>query len=538
MPPPKLTLTKVELPNKMITKYVDNNRGRVTAADVAAKAGLDLLETRRQLLLLAKLIGAEMQVSDSGELVFVFGDGVRTRLRASSWRASVSQTWDRVSPSVFWLARASFGVALLTSLTVALTALTALSSSREESSSTNRQGASIPMHWLGPNPLDIFWYSTYPRYRPPGEMGLLQSCFSLLFGDGDPNVAIDERATRAAAALIRAQGGAVTAEQLAPLLNPKFDPEATVERDKDSLVEEGWVTDTLVRLGGDPRVTADGDIVYVFEELMTSAEEMSTAASTVLEALAFDEAPSGWLPAQGETVLLKQLSLARTRMAQRSKAYERDLERLSTIIGAQGVVLSSGSRIVVEFGNKLVADFDRDELAPVASSQLDGVAVLTELPIAFSLAPSDQLLSAGFLAALNLFVVGYLGVALRTARFSAPILARSIGGVYPLLLTYALGFVAVPLVRAARVEQKNRGIRARNAARRAWAAALNSKTFESIQRKLSAARRLRPGAKIIRESSVDYSSSQPVGQLDNPLSDFDRRLNNRSDGRSGGVAPQ
>ena len=61
-----------------------------------------------------------------------------------------------------------------------------------------------------------------PSPQAPGEdeRGFLQSCFSLLFGDPDPNnspmSSIDQRRSRAISALVRANGGTVTAGQLAP----------------------------------------------------------------------------------------------------------------------------------------------------------------------------------------------------------------------------------------------------------------------------------------------------------------------------------
>eukprot|EP00967_Tisochrysis_lutea_P029251 scaffold34147_cov30-Tisochrysis_lutea.AAC.3 len=76
------------------------------------------------------------------------------------------------------------------------------------------------------------------------------------------------RSLRAAAALIRAEGGAVTAEQLAPLLTPTaLPPESLTDLTSSdtTIVNEGWVTEALVRLGGEPIVTgvlwtqADGD---------------------------------------------------------------------------------------------------------------------------------------------------------------------------------------------------------------------------------------------------------------------------------------
>eukprot|EP00965_Chrysotila_dentata_P074397 2457253-Pleurochrysis_carterae.AAC.1 len=45
---------------------------------------------------------------------------------------------------------------------------------------------------------------------------------------------------------------------------------------------EGWVTDALVRFGGEPVVTNDGDIVYVFPELMITAGKGEPSATREL----------------------------------------------------------------------------------------------------------------------------------------------------------------------------------------------------------------------------------------------------------------
>ena len=51
--------------------------------------------------------------------------------------------------------------------------------------------------------------------------------FSFVFGDGDPNVAIRAARLCAMAEVIRANGGAVVAENLAPFLDPKPPPSSS-----------------------------------------------------------------------------------------------------------------------------------------------------------------------------------------------------------------------------------------------------------------------------------------------------------------------
>ncbi len=337
-----------DLPDEKLIVAIERLGGRVTASDVAAAAGLDLLETRRQLLVLAQLSGAALEVSDGGELVFVVGDDVRGRLRRASWRMRGREAWSAAAPPLAWLARASFGVALLTSLAICTTAIAALSqSSSRDSSSSSSSAGSIPLSALGPRPFDFLVYRAYDPYYAYGygsEMGLLQSCFSFLFGDGDPNADLPRRQARAIAELVRSQGGAATAEQLAPLMTPPLPPDDAAELEAG----EGWVLDALVRYGGEPVVTDDGDIVYSFPELMVTARgdaalpagrsrggalAQGGAAAAVSSALTWDEQPRGWRPKVGERVVVATLP---------PNAPQRRRARLAPVAGAAGVVISDG----------------------------------------------------------------------------------------------------------------------------------------------------------------------------------------------------
>lgn len=81
---------------------------------------------------------------------------------------------------------------------------------------------------------------------------------------------------RRIAAVIRRSGGAVVAEQLAPYLDVPAPPDPTAyaaggSNPLTAVVDEGFVLPVLTRLNGRPEVTPQGDIVYVFPDLMTSA---------------------------------------------------------------------------------------------------------------------------------------------------------------------------------------------------------------------------------------------------------------------------
>lgn len=60
---------------------------------------------------------------------------------------------------------------------------------------------------------------------------------------------------------IRELRGVVSAEDLAPYLNPpKFDPSS-----QSVIVNESWMLNVVLSLGGTPVVTENGNIAYVFE---------------------------------------------------------------------------------------------------------------------------------------------------------------------------------------------------------------------------------------------------------------------------------
>ena len=79
-------------------------------------------------------------------------------------------------------------------------------------------------------------------------------------------VSVKDGRSKALAQLIRAKGGAVTAEELAPYMDPDDGPGGA-----DDYVDERYVLPAVTRFGGVPEVTADGDIIYSFDDLQTSA---------------------------------------------------------------------------------------------------------------------------------------------------------------------------------------------------------------------------------------------------------------------------
>jgi hypothetical protein len=102
-----------------------------------------------------------------------------------------------------------------------------------------------------------------PTVRTPEtKSNFLFNCFSFLFGDGNPNLNLEERKWSMIAEVIRRNGGVVTADQLAPYTGA--DPG-----------NDDGVLAVLVRFDGKPEVTEEGQIIYSFPSLQVTASELS-----------------------------------------------------------------------------------------------------------------------------------------------------------------------------------------------------------------------------------------------------------------------
>jgi hypothetical protein len=254
-----------KLPSSSVVKAIEkqqkqaSTRGKVTwtASDVAALAGVSLSQANRELTALTSLTQGDIAVTTNGDLLYTFPDNIEQVLNQNSAKYKALQTWQTaVWPRLFWVLRVSFGVTLLVSLLAIFSAIVFAGSygssnsndndrdngRRESNSGGMRMGGGWNFFW-GPSPLDFFYYRPYygayynqrqlpQEQRSPEEMGFLESIFSYVFGDGDPNAGLEEKRLRLAAQMIRNNKGAVTAEQLAPFCDdvptPTISQESTL----------------------------------------------------------------------------------------------------------------------------------------------------------------------------------------------------------------------------------------------------------------------------------------------------------------------
>ena len=83
-------------------------------------------------------------------------------------------------------------------------------------------------------------------------MNFLESVFSFLFGDGNPNYNLEEKRWQDIGAVIRNNQGAITAEQIAPYL----DNVTSLNQET-----EDYILPVLARFNGYPQVSPEGNLI-------------------------------------------------------------------------------------------------------------------------------------------------------------------------------------------------------------------------------------------------------------------------------------
>ncbi|KAL5212026.1 hypothetical protein ABZP36_022873 [Zizania latifolia] len=247
---------------------VDHFGGRVTIGDVSSRAGLQLAQAERALQALAADTGGFLEVSEEGEVLYVFPKDYRAKLAGKSFRMRVEPLFNKAKEVGAYLVRVSFGTALVASIVLVYTTIIAIISSSSDEDNRGRRRRSYDSMVIIPT--DLFWYldADYYRRRRRTEkkdgMNFIESIFSFVFGDGDPNDGLEDKRWKMIGQYISSNGGVVTAEELAPYL----DVPPLLEQSKD---DESFILPVLLRFQGHPEVDEQGNIVYRFPSLQRTA---------------------------------------------------------------------------------------------------------------------------------------------------------------------------------------------------------------------------------------------------------------------------
>ncbi len=262
-------------PNPAIMKAVEQLGYRVTVGDVATQAGFNVNLAEQGLLALATDVGGHLQVAETGEIVYLFPKNLRAVLRNKFLRLRLQEWWKKVWRVLFYLIRISFGVLLLASIALIIVTifviLTAANQNSDDDNGSPSYGGGgsffMPYYWIGPNWFGVFSPDYDRRYQERREeekqLNFFEAIFSFLFGDGNPNADLEERRHKEIAAVIRSNRGAVVGEQIAPYLDNIGSGYAQEYED--------YMLPVLTRFNGQPTVSPEGDIVYIFPQLQSYA---------------------------------------------------------------------------------------------------------------------------------------------------------------------------------------------------------------------------------------------------------------------------
>jgi hypothetical protein len=276
-------------PNPQLMTAVEELGYRVTCGDVVTHTGIYLEEVRAGLLTLASQTGGHLQVTDTGEVIYVLAPDFRQILLRKSVRLQFKAWFDRLWAVGFYLVRISFGVLLIASITVVYLAILAITLAAIFGS----EGGSDCGDCGDDNcVLDIFNWGgsssnsdsrmtvaepSRSKKKQRKSLNFLEAVFSVLFGDGNPNADLEQRRWRYIGNLIHRQQGVAIAEQIAPYLDNLghgYDKEY-----------ENYMLPVLTKFNGIPEVSPTGQLVYHFPDLQATLKDGSGESTKVPKSL-------------------------------------------------------------------------------------------------------------------------------------------------------------------------------------------------------------------------------------------------------------
>jgi hypothetical protein len=276
--------------NPQLMTAVEQLGYRVTCGDVATQTGIRLEAARSGLLALANQTGGHLQVTDTGEVIYVLSPDFRRILLRKSVKLQLKAWLDRFSAVGFYLVKISFGIFLITSisvvyLTILAIALSAIFSSEGGGDCGDDNCVLGIFDWGGTssNSANLPTSTATSQLEPiraktqRKPLNFLEAVFSVLFGDGNPNIDLEQRRWSYIGNLIHRQRGVAIAEQIAPYLD---DLGQGYDREY-----ENYMLPVLTKFNGIPEVSPTGQLVYHFPDLQTTLKDAPDRSSRVPKSL-------------------------------------------------------------------------------------------------------------------------------------------------------------------------------------------------------------------------------------------------------------
>jgi len=245
-------------------------RGRgakLTRGDAIAASGLPEDEAGRALTVLLKEYRSHLSATETGELLYEF-DPAFARRDAVPFRERAAAVADKLWRGFSFLFKIAIVATLVGYFALFVAMMVAFMFARSNSSDSDDDGGGFgigPMFWfwgLDPGP-----GSRRPaRARTTPRVPFYKRVFAFVFGPPAPKVDPLEDEKRIVAT-IRAERGRIAPVDLVRLMGWSF-PHAEEE-----------ATRLMVDYGGEPEITDDGVVVYVFKGLRMSAGERTELAA-------------------------------------------------------------------------------------------------------------------------------------------------------------------------------------------------------------------------------------------------------------------
>ena len=246
---------------QLVLRALRGKGGQLTRADVVALSGLPVSDAEQALTSLLKEYRSHLSATESGELLYEF-DPAFLRRDAERLSEKLAKAGRALWKGFTFLFKASILVTLVAYFAVFLVMMLALVFARRSDDRDNDGGFDIgwPLFWMwgwGPSTSD-----SYGRTRRPRRSGkpLYKKVFDFVFGPPPPEVdpLLDEREILAT---IRQHRGRIAAVDLVASMGwdfPRADEEATR---------------LLIDYGGEPEVSDDGVVLFVFKDIRKTAQD-------------------------------------------------------------------------------------------------------------------------------------------------------------------------------------------------------------------------------------------------------------------------
>ncbi len=262
------------------------SRGEATVADLVARTGLPKYQVETEVRSVADEYGARLRVTESGEILYSFPRGLRSRYRGLG--PALKRFWRGLRTAIaaaaaflfkIWIVVMLVGyfVLFLVLTLAALAASIAAQTAGNRDSRGRSRGGGGGLVFTG-RILELFvriWFygelfkSPEQRYydrerriaRSRDRRPLHKAVFSFVFGDGDPDEPWSETEKKAVVAFIQANRGVISLEEFMILTGLR--PEEAQDA----------INRYLVEFEGSPEVTANGTIYFFFPALLRRKDE-------------------------------------------------------------------------------------------------------------------------------------------------------------------------------------------------------------------------------------------------------------------------